>query len=73
MTLRQDTIETAARAARLGRAPVDSTWLAEWLEWSGAASGVARRHGLDREGLQSAVDRLSWSRLVSAVNSAANP
>ena len=67
LTLRADLIETAARAAKVGGWAPSGTNVASWLETSGAAGALAGRHGLTRDGLQDAVDGMSWTRIVRAV------
>ncbi len=66
-THRQALILVAARAAAVSRSPVTSLWLAEWLECSGAAAGVAREYGMGRSMQQARVSRWSWRRLVAQV------
>jgi hypothetical protein len=67
VTLRQDIVSTAGRAASVYGWVVSSQSLDEWLAFSRAVESVARDHGLTRDQLQDQVDAMSWPRLVAAV------
>ncbi len=72
-TLRQDIIDTAARDAVVGdwAHSVTTVSLNDWLCTSGAAACVARDHDMTRSEMLDAIDDLDFTRLVSAVRTAA--